>query len=157
MAAFSYSYKTQGLFKTPADVAGRVCQQLQESEKGLTPATLLEASRSIDAPLHVEFEWDNDVAAEKYRLNQAQKIIQNIVIVTDTVDGAEAHQDRAFVITPGGRTNYVSLQSALSNDEWRKHLLAEAKRELMNFTQKYRRFQELANVNAAIDEYVSAS
>ena len=153
MAAFSYSYRVNGLQKAPAEVAGAICQQLQDSEQGLSPATLLEASRDPSAPLHNEFIWDNDEAAERYRLSQARSIIQNIVISVKRMDGSEV-KDRQFVSAPGGKGQYVSLQSALGKEEWTAHLLKQAEDELRSFEAKYRRLNELAGVNAAIEDFL---
>ena len=147
MAAFEY--RVPGLFKTPADVAGAECERLQNSKQGLSPATLLDASRDVNAPLHGEFEWRDDVAAEKYRLGQAQKIIQNLRIVVTRSDGTQ-EQERSFVATPGGKSRYVTLAAAMSNDSWRQHLLEQAKEDMIIFQSKYRRLEELADVNAAI-------
>ena len=153
MAAFSYSYKIPGLYKAPAEVAGAVCQQLQDSEAGLSPTTLLDASRDPDAPLHGEFEWRDDVAAERYRLSQAQGLIRNLCIVTQKADGSSA-KDRMFVSAPGGQTQYVALQSALSREDWRDHLLEQARGECKAFLAKYRRLQALAGINSAMEEFL---
>ena len=66
MAAFEckYSYRVPGLQKAPAEVTGRVFEELANSEGGLSPRTLVDASRDENAPLHNEFEWRDDVAAE---------------------------------------------------------------------------------------------
>ena len=66
MAAFEcrYSYRVPGLQKAPAEVTGRVFEALANSESGLSPRTLVDASRDVNAPLHNEFEWRDDVAAE---------------------------------------------------------------------------------------------
>lgn len=153
MAAYSYEYKMPGLIKAPAEVAGEICQRLSESEAGLTPATLLDASRDADSPLHNEFEWRDNVAAEKYRLQQAQKIILNLRIKVERQDGT-VESERGFVITPGGKSAYVTLSAALSNEKWRQNLLAQAKEEMMIFMSKYRRLEELAEVNTAIQDYL---
>lgn len=149
MAAYTYQYKVKGLQKCPAQVAGEICEQLQNSEAGLSPATLLDVSRDANAPLHGEFEWDDTVAAEKYRITQAAGIIRNIVIVTKD-ENDTIKQDRGFVSIPGGTSAYVSLQAALDNDEWNAHLLEMAKNDMQAFLAKYRRVQELAEVNAAM-------
>ena len=60
--AFSYRYKFDGLHKVSADIAGRVLQELSESENGLTPQGIVDVSRDVNHPLHNEFEWDNTVA-----------------------------------------------------------------------------------------------
>lgn len=154
MAAFSYSYRVHGINKTPADVVGGVCQRLQDSGEGLSPETLLNASRAENAPLHGEFEWDDKIAGEKYRLNQAGDLIRNLIIVPVTTEEKAPPPSRAFVSTPGGKSVYVSIRSALSTDAWRDHLLKEARREMGSFVQKYRRLKELAGVISEIENYL---
>lgn len=154
MAAFSYEYRVPGLFKAPAEVAGVICQQLSDSEAGLSPATLLDASRDSASPLHDDFEWRDDVAAEKYRLGQAQRIIQNLRIIVTREDGG-SEKERSFVVTPGGNSANVALTAALTNDEWRKHLLQQARKDAEIFMAKYRRLEELADVNAAMKAFLS--
>ena len=149
----AYEYKVKGLFKVDAQVAGEVCEKLQNSPQGLSPETLLEASSDASAPLHDEFEWRDDVAAQKYRLQQAANLIRCITLVVDTND-IEGDNPRAFVCTPGNKSAYVSLKSALSNDVWREHLLKQARDELRWFQGKYRQLDELAGVNAEIDKFL---
>lgn len=153
MAAFTYEYRVPGLFKAPAEVAGAICQQLTDSATGLSPATLLDASRDSTAPLHDEFEWRDDVAAEKYRLGQAQKIIQNLRIVVTRQDGTE-EKERSFVITPGGKSAYVTLNAAFTNEEWRSNLLKQAREDAEVFLAKYRRLEELADVATAMHDFM---
>lgn len=142
-SAFSYRYKFGGLHKVPAEIAGRICQELTESEDGLTPQKLVEVSRDEDHPLHGEFEWDDTIAAEAYRVEQAKKLIRDITIV----QGETAKKaDRGFVITPGGNHMYVPLNDALSNEEWKNNLLEAAKRDMIAFVAKYRRLTELTKV-----------
>lgn len=155
MAAFEckYSYRVPGLQKAPAEVTGKVFEELANSEKGLSPRTLVDASRDVNAPLHNEFEWRDDVAAEKYRLTQAQGIITNLRIVTVQADGSKA-LDRAFVVKPGGESQYVFIQNALSREDWRDHLLEEARRECKAFLGKYRRLQALAGVVNSMEQFL---
>ena len=156
MAAFSYEYKVNGLAKAPAQAVGELFEQLQNSEAGLTPSSVLNASRDEGSLLHSSFEWDDAVAGEKYRLNQARSIIQNVVVVEKTTDADEREKvaDRAFVITPGGKSAYVALDCAMSNAKWRCHLLKLAKEDMQIFAQKYRRLSELADVIRKMDEKI---
>ena len=155
MAAFSYTYKTPGLYKVPADVAGEVCEQLQNSEAGLSPATLLEASRSESAPLHGEFEWNDSEAAEKYRLHQAAGLIRNLTIVSKRTDGSSV-SDRAFVVTPGGESKYTALSHALSREDLRDALLESARRDAKCFIAKYKRLAEVSGVTAAMQAFLNS-
>jgi len=150
MAAFVYEYRVKGLVKAPAQVAGEIMEQLEQSEQGLSPASLLDASRDENAPLHGEFEWRDDIAAEQYRLNQASGIIRNIVRIT--VETQEEVPVRAFVSTGERKQTYVSIATALTNEQWRKNLLESAKRDMQAFTAKYRNLDEMSEVLTAMQK-----
>lgn len=141
--AFSYEFKLPGVHKVKAEVAGRICQELSESDGGLTPQRLVDVSRDEAHPLHKEFEWDDSLAAEMYRRSQAAKLIRDIVIVRE--DG-DKHKDRQFVITNQREGSYVRMDVALNNEDWKDNLLKQAKNDMISFIAKYRRLQELTNV-----------
>lgn len=147
MAAYKYSYgNMSSLFKNSAEVAGEVCKRLAESEEGLTPKTLVEASRARTAPLHNEFEWNDDIAAEKYREEQAASIIRHLIIVRVDQEEPKHYKDRSFVFTGSQKTGYVPLNKALTNEVWRSKLLEAAKRDMQIFIAKYRRLKELSKI-----------
>lgn len=155
MAAYTYSYgSVSKLFKNPAEVAGPICQKLRESKQGLTPHSLVEASRDENAPLHNEFEWDDSIAAEKYREQQASCIIRHLIIERTDIQEVRKFHDRAFVSTGENTNAYVPLDEALSNETWKNNLLTAAKRDMKIFTVKYRRLAELAGVINAIDGFL---
>lgn len=168
MAAFEYSYKLPGIAKVDAQIAGEVCMSLKESEQGLTPKTLVEASRPDDAPLHDEFEWNDSVAAELYREKQAGHLIRNLVITKSTdVEDREAdeldadellHDDltvRAFVNTGSRDGNYVDIDSALNNEIWHQHLLDQAKQDCKVFMAKYKVLKELETVTNSMKAFIA--
>ena len=133
-----------------AQQVGELCEELKNTV-GLSPQTLLDASRSEDALLHNEFEWDDEVAAEKYRLKQAQGIIVNLkVIPTEKEEPTRAFEviDHSY----GKSSGYESVVDVMSDDEKRQRLLASAKQELSWFREKYKTLKELAEVMKAIDE-----
>ena len=141
----AYEWKISGLYRASANDAGRVCEELANSEAGLTPSSLVDASRDEFAPLHSEFEWRDDVAAEEYRKNQAAGIIRNLVIKVVRSNG-ETVSDRKFVSAPGGQNKYCTLEYALSRDDFNKKLLEDAHRDMLCFIAKYRRVAELSQV-----------
>lgn len=76
-----YTWKLAGLAKG-IDINDAV-QELERIESlygSLTPENVLNASRSPNAVLHTLFEWDDNVAAEHYRLQQARTILNNIEV-----------------------------------------------------------------------------
>lgn len=149
----AYEYKFPGMYKIPAQTVGELCEKLQESETGLTPSSFVDASRDPESPTHSMIEWRDDVAAEAYRIEQAANIIRSIVVIQEDTDPVE--KDRGFVVTPGGKSVYVSMQSALNNEEWKEHLLAQARKDMIAFKAKYRRIAELAAVIDEMDKITS--
>ena len=150
MSAYIYEYRCKGLQKAPAQVAGEIMEQLEQSEAGLSPASLLDASRDENAPLHNEFEWRDDVAAEQYRLTQAGGIIRNVYRIS--VETQEQSPVRAFVSTGERKQAYASIATALTNEQWRKNLLESAKRDMESFSAKYRNLDELSEVLNAMQK-----
>ena len=155
MSAFHYEYTgSLGTHRVSAQTAGEVCEMLSNSEGGLSPQTLLDYSRDESSPTHDEFEWNDEIAAEKYRLKQARNLIIDVRVVKIDAVQATKEKDRAFVVTPERKSAYVPLQSALDNDAWRESLLKQARQDCEIFTAKYRRLEELAKVTQAMAEFV---
>lgn len=149
-----YEYKVKDLFKTPAQIAGEECERLENTPDGLTPKSLVDASRPKDAPLHNEFEWRDDVAAEMYREQQARHIICNLRIVP--VESREESVTRAFVNVrseqkPG---TYHNLPTVMQNDTMREKLFESAKREMARFVQKYETLKEIETVINEMKQFI---
>jgi hypothetical protein len=60
---------------------GEVQRLATEHGGVVTPAQVVEAARDPANPLHEEFEWDDSVAAEQWRLAQARTLIRSIRVV----------------------------------------------------------------------------
>lgn len=143
-----YLYKPGAQIKTPAEVAGQVCQEL-EASGGLTAKRLLDASRPVDAPLHEEFIWDDTEAAEKYREHQAAHIIRCIIVRPEAVSKEPV---RAFVNVSDEQRSYRSLDIVLQKTNLREQLLGQALKDLKAFEVKYSTLSELAEVFEAIHQ-----
>ena len=143
----AYEWKTgsyQG--KISAQTAGEICEGL-ESKGELNAQNLVDISRPEDAPLHSAFEWDDSVAAEEWRKQQARCIINSIVVVT------ESHPPmRAYYSVAVKDSNYYSLQTVIKQPDKYEALLKQAKRDLQIFRQKYNQLSELSNIMRMIDE-----
>lgn len=145
-----YGIKSGAFVKTSAQTIGSVCEQLERMNK-LTPANLVEVSRSIDAPLHDEFEWNDTIAGEKYREHQARYLIR---VITIEPDKKESEPIRAFVSIPqqNRERKYINTQYAMSIPKTREVVLADAIRELNAFRRKFNALNELAGVFAEINK-----
>lgn len=127
-----------------ANEAGRVCAELAEQGK-LTAEELVNVSRDKDSTLHSMFEWDDTIAAEKYRETQAYKIIRSVEVVIES----SPIPQRAFGTVE--HKAYQRIERIMETDSLRQILLNNAKRELEAFKRKYSRLTELAEVFKAID------
>lgn len=148
-----YRWKSGARSPVSAQVAGEVCASLEEAGN-LTPRALVEASRAEDAPLHNAFEWNDAVAAERYRETQAGYIIRSVEVV---VEGS-AEPVRAFVSVTESRKSapYASIEHVMVRSDSRAILLEHARAELESFKRKYQQLAELADVFAAIDAVEAA-
>lgn len=143
-----YQWKTGSRHKVSAAVAAEVMDRLAEEER-LNPAELVEESRPEDAPLHSEFEWDDSVAAEKYRETQAGELIRHLVVRIEAND-QEYPTRQYFMVQPEAKI-YEPIQVILKDEDKTAMLLDQAKRELQAFKAKYAGLKELAEVIRAID------
>jgi hypothetical protein len=145
----SYKWVDGSRMSGDVEIAAKVCEGLDKQGR-LNAKELVEASRDENAPLHDMFEWDDAIAAEKYREEQAKKIIRSIELVIED----KPVNYRAF--SSIGPKAYTSTQTALSKDATRRILLNSAKAELQAFKRKYSTLKELSDVFSAIDEVMAA-
>lgn len=148
-----YQYKTGYFNKVPAQVAGEEINRLYEEGKS-SPKDIVDASRPESAPLHPAFEWNDSVAAELYRQDQARCLIRQIVTIQE-VENDEPIQARAYFKLDSEESIYEPTIVIMNDADKRQQLLDLAKRELKQFKIKYAVLKELAKVFEAIDEIVS--
>lgn len=135
-----------------AQAAGELMERIEKRDGFVTNQAFLDESRPEDAPTHGAFEWDDGVAAEKYRLRQATWLINSVSVVVE--EGGIIGSDSPVVVNiVKGRNNpaeYKSMDVALSDAETRNTVLDNALAELKAFERKYARLSELAEVFKAI-------
>ncbi len=104
--------------------------------------------------MHKCFEWNDTKAADKYREQQARVLIANIVTVKIEDEQEEIKPVRAFinVFDCDEPAKYVSLETALNDENYKKQMLDSALKELKSFQQKYSNLQELTEVFSAINK-----
>lgn len=132
-------------------VAGEELERIRVRHNGrLTPAAVVLEARNIDNPLHPTFEWNDAVAANSYRVEQAKYLIRSIEVTFD--EPAEAKPTRAFVsVVKEDARAYTSITDAMSDPEMRGQVLYAAFRELEVWRSRYAELEELAEVFASID------
>lgn len=146
-----YKWKIPNLLPVDAQTAGEELDRIYRENGRLEPARIVDESRDSAAPLHPCFEWDDVVAAEKYRQTQAQMIVRSIVTVQEKPN-RELVETRAFVSV---QQEYKPIEVVANSEEQMQELLRTALAELMAFRRKYSILSELAGVMRAIEEVAS--
>lgn len=135
-------WRIKGVYKADAQ---KVADEI--GENSITPQEVLEKAKDENSELHKCFEWNNDVAAEKYRLEQARKIIINLVYVPKK---KEEQKVRCFQITSEKHVYQPTKHFLVQENEYQS-LLKRAKAELENFKKRYATLSELETVFEAIE------
>lgn len=143
MAEAVISWKVGGIFK--ADPR-KVYEEI--GEDGATPKDVLEKAKDPNTELHKCFEWDDGVAAEKYRLSQARQIIQLLVV---KVSEREATPRRVFEIS-STKNEYKPVIFFMENKDEYQILLERAIADFQRMRVRYENLTELEEVFEAIDK-----
>ena len=112
--------------------------QALEIQGRLTPDAVVLAASDPDHPLHLDFEWDDDVAAAKYRVEQARSLIRAVRLVVST----QVHEMKApvYVRDPDAnptKQGYVRIETA--DDEGSGHdVLEDEKRRIAGHIERSR-------------------
>lgn len=144
----AYQWKLQGLYPIDAQDAGEELDRIYDKFGSLKPEYVVNESRSRKSPLHDCFEWDDEVAAESYRKEQARHLICNVAVIRDDEDKPIA-PTRAYV---HASSDYHPISIVLKSRDMTEELLDDAFREMRSFQEKYSSLQKLAHVMDAMDE-----
>lgn len=107
-----------------------------ESTVGLTPRNVVDVSRNPLSALHPCFEWNDDAAADKFRLHQASTLIRSVKVV---IEDAEPIEFRPFVrVVENNEPQYknvsvISVDQEKEVEENLKRYLLSAQKSLDEF------------------------
>lgn len=135
-----------------------VMKGIEDKDGEYTHQAFVDVSRPDESETHILFEWNDEIAGEKYRLYQASKIRSNLRL---KIEKREPNEQKEIVLIPAfvnkevddnrTKARFVSVEKALDeNSEYRKTVIRNAKKELYEFSRKYRIFSEFSDVIKAI-------
>lgn len=134
-------WRIDGIYKADAQ---KVADEIGNDR--ISPAEVLEKARDVNSELHKCFEWNDSIAAEKYRLQQARGILINLVYKEKE---SNAEPVRTFQITSQRNVYQPTVSFLVQEDEY-QNLLKRAKTELESFKKRYHTLSELQEVFEAI-------
>lgn len=119
----------------------------------LKAEAVVESARDPESPLHDQFQWDDTEAATQWRLQQARQLIRVVVRFEEV--GNKQVPCRVFVsLTPDREESgggYRVTTSVMADEDMRRQMLLDARREMTRFREKYSALSELAKVFEAMD------
>lgn len=111
-----YAWKIKSLAKDiSADKAAKELERIKKVYGVITPEVIVRESKNKDSVLHNYFEWDNDKAAENYRIQQARNLINNITVTV--IHHGEPKEIGAYeVVNVGDSRTYKNIESLTKDD-----------------------------------------
>jgi hypothetical protein len=127
-----YQWKVGANITADAEKVGKEVERIKGQK---TPQAVVSYAESHPkSELYSCFEWDNDTAAEKYRLEQARHVMNCLVITKTEYDPQEKKEVKITAIrayenvqTGEGRA-YISTPIALETPEYRTQVFQRIKR-----------------------------
>ena len=129
-------------------VSAEDCYSELQTLHEITPQNVVNLARNENSKLHNDFEWDNEIAGEKYRLSQAREMIQLLAFEPKE----ENHEPTRVYQISTEKTVYKPVEVILQNNDEYQNLLKRALAELESFKKRYYSLVELEQVFKAIDE-----
>lgn len=126
--------------------AEKCYQEIQTIGESVTPKQILDYARNPETELHKCFEWDDSIAAEKYRLQQARMVVCHLVVVNDK----EPEPQKIRVMQRTAEA-YKPVQLIVRNKTEYESLLERARAELRAFKNRYHTLVELEEILSLID------
>lgn len=148
-----YKWKKGTQFKISAQAAGERIDEIKSNlGRNIKAQDVVEDAQNPRSPLHKVFDWEDKTAAYQYRLQTARWLLASIVTIYVDVSkpNEPAKQIRSFVSlrdvgTKRDRTFYP-LAQVMSDEEKRHQLLQAAVAEFRAWRERYKQFQELAEI-----------
>lgn len=129
----------------------------------LDPVHVVDAARNPLSKLHDEFCWDDEDAAEHYRIAQAGALIRRVKFTIMKQDASSklvsvsvtrAYQSRPSSRKSGDARGYETVDQIMSDPEKREELINQVIKELNAYRKRYADLIALSEIWRAIDDAV---
>ena len=110
-----------------------VKKELSRLGHSFTPEDVVSLAKDPKSPLHPCFEWDDTIAAKKWRIHQARNLILSIEIE----DGIRAYES----VVIEGQRSYVPTLDVLKSESLVSQVLEAALAELNYWKDKNQRYK----------------
>ena len=142
---------TWGFMKFHANASK--CYEEITALESITPEAIVNYARDENTELHKCFQWDDAIAAESWRKQQARMIVTSLTVV---VQKSETEKQAYRLIEHDDTVKeYKPVVFTVRNDDEYSRLLKQAKAELAQFKLRYKKISELAEVIEEIEKVLN--
>ena len=125
----------------PAPGVEQALRDIYLSRGRLDPRDVVDEARDPGSVLHDKFEWDNDTAAEGYRLDQARQLIRTVKIERIETPNQAPRLVRAYVHDPVN-DGYLATEDVAQLPDVRDRVLDDMRRDLTRLQSKWTLYKE---------------
>lgn len=128
--------------------AQRVAEEITALGDSIAPEDVVEMAKDESTEAHKCFTWDNNIAADNWRRQEARNVLGNLVIKPAEIQSEDTIPIRVFHKVDGG---YKRAELVFKVEDQYQKLLQAAYAELQAFKRKYSSLQELDYIISLID------
>lgn len=155
MSEDNLRWKMPALFKgiSPIDAYNEI-ERIKTRHSGeITAKILLSESRNHKCVFHSYFNWNDEDAAEKFRLRQARDLLQNIQL--HIIADGQPKTIRVFEVTKtdgNGKGVYKNIETLTPNDI--EYIAVQALRALQTYRDKLSIYRQFESVIKHLDDAI---
>lgn len=133
----------------------------------MTPDGVLPHAAKMSSPLYPYVEWDDSIAAHKWRKHEVRQIFNHLEVQYVDVQTEEERNAPAFVSLHVSKTNddgeieytrcYVQTQEVVEQPDLREQAIEQALRQLRHWQGQYKMYNEFDALHSAIDELLNGA
>ena len=140
----SWAPEVQDFYKADAQ---KVAEEIFALGDNPQTKEILDMARGEDKEIHKLIEWNDEIAAEKYRLKQVMHIQHNLQVVEIGLNKKEPTKKLEVPVRMfyhlNGESGYRATPLIIQNEDMHTKLLRTAKIELESYIKKYSILSEL--------------
>jgi hypothetical protein len=132
-----------------AQVIGqRIVQLAEEKQVPIVPEDMVNDARSESSPIHGYFTWDDRVAADKWRVEEAKYYLRTIHIIEAPESEPIRLTHVVTVTTEDGeeRKGYMDIRRIRTQPDLLEQVIESAHKELIGWQKRYRQYKQLAPI-----------
>ena len=119
-------------------------QTIRDDHGKLTPQIVVDVARSKTHPLHRRFEWNNGIAAEGFRREQARKMFRDLDVTYKKSGGAKRTVRAFHAVRYDTSTEYVyePIEEIIKDDLMTQIVRRDMVRDWKQLKTRYSYFEE---------------